>query len=410
MLSANCKRPSGIHLNEFSRLCGENRKALLVASESSIPSASSVPSYPLDFGSIKSMIEYRFNLLDAYVDAAGMPTFLVGREPVKEKFQELLRDLANHNLMARIQRVENKLAISIFPKPKLGQPRRVINLVLFLATLATVTLASYFLIFNVDPRLTVALYAGSNLSVQMFVLAASILGIVVIHEMGHVLAVRHHRMDATLPYFVPAPPPFPFGTFGAVISLRGPPGNRDQLFDLGFSGPIAGFLTTIAVALLAFLTAPIITEQQATELISQNLLAVQPWPHTPLLLELLGLLNLRLVPAGHVLVLTQVAFAAEVGALITFLNILPVWQLDGGHISRATFGIQGHRVTALVAFAILLAAGYWGFALLLVVFMFLSRRPFEGLEPLDDVSPLSNSRRALFALALVMLVLSFVIF
>jgi membrane-associated protease RseP (regulator of RpoE activity) len=381
-----------------------------VASESSEHSTSSLPSYPLDFGSIKSLIEYRFNLLDAYVDTAGMATFLVTREPVKEKFQELLRDLANHNLMARIRRVENKLAISIFPKPRLGQPRRLINLVLFLATAGTVALASYILIFDVDPRLTMALYGNSNLSLQVFALAASILGIVAIHEMGHVLAVRHHRMDATLPYFVPAPPPFPFGTFGAVISLRGPPGNRDQLFDLGFSGPIAGFLTTIAVALMAFLTAPIITEQEATQLISQNLLAEQPWPHTPLLLELLGQLNLRLVPPGHVLVLAQLAFAAEVGALITFLNILPIWQLDGGHISRAAFGNRGHMVTALVAFVILFAAGYWGFAILLVAFMFVSRRPFEGLEPLDDVSPLSNSRKALFALALVMLVLSFVIF
>jgi len=108
--------------------------------------------------------------------------------------------------------------------------------------------------------------------------------------------------------------------------------------------------------------------------------------------------------------LTQVAFAAEVGALITFLNILPVWQLDGGHIARATFGSQGHRFTALVGFGVLFLAGYWGFALLLLVFMFISRRPLEGVEPLDDVSPLSNTRKALFALALGMLVLSFVIF
>ena len=87
----------------------------------------------------------------------------------------------------------------------------------------------------------------------------------VLHEIGHVLAVRHHKMDATLPYFVPAPPPFPFGTFGAVISLRGPPANRDQLFDLGLSGPIAGFLVTIAVAVLAFLIAPLIPEQDAAQ-------------------------------------------------------------------------------------------------------------------------------------------------
>ena len=382
----------------------------MVRSESPNSPTLWAPALTLDFGSLRSLVENRFNLLDAYVDVSQMPTFLISQEPVKEKFQEFLHDLRPYNLTAKVRRVGDKLAISIFPKPKLGQPRRMINLLLFIATIGTVTLASYFLIFAIDPRLAAALYVNSNLAEQVFVVAISILGIVSIHEMGHVLAIRHHEMDATLPYFVPAPPPFPFGTFGAVISLRGPPANRDQLFDLGFSGPIAGFVTTIAVGLLALLTAPLISEQQAAQLIAQNLLTDQPWPHTPLFLELLGQLNLRLIPAGHVLVLTQLAFAAEVGALITILNILPVWQLDGGHIARAALGSQGHKIAALVAFAILVAAGYWGFALLLIVFMFLSRQPLKGLEPLDDVSPLSTFRKALFALALVILLLSFVIF
>lgn len=380
------------------------------SSQSSPIPTSPYPVYSLDFGSIRSLIEYRFRLLDAYVDVTGAATFKVENEPIKDKFLELLRDLANHGLIARIRRVSNDLIISVFPKPKLNQPRKLINLLLFIATVGTVGFASYLLIFNVDPQLTTALFQRSNLYQQAIVLATAILGIVGLHEMGHVLAVRHHKMDATLPYFVPAPPPFPFGTFGAVISLRGPPVNRDQLFDLGFSGPLAGFLATIGVAIFAILTAPLITQQEAARLISQNLLTSRGWPYTPLLVEMLGLLNLRTVPDGYVLVLTQVAFAAEVGALITFLNVLPVWQLDGGHISRATFGDQGHKVAAFVGFGILFLAGYYGFAIMLIIFMFASRRPFEGVEPLDDVSPLSKSRKGLFALTLVMLVLSFVIF
>jgi len=368
------------------------------------------PSFPVDFGSLRNMVEYRFTLKDAYVDVEGLPTFIVAQEPMKDKFRELLHDLANHNLMAKIRRVQDKLVISMFPKPSLGKPRKIINLVMFVATIFTVGIASSALIFDVDPRLTAALFAKSDLNIQVVILGASILGIVVLHELGHVVAVRHHGMDATLPYFVPAPPPFPFGTFGALISLRGPPANRDQLFDLGFSGPLAGFLATIGVGIFAFLTAPIIAEQEASSLIAANLLSSRPWPYTPLFLQLLGQLGLRTVPAGHVLVLTQIAFAAEVGALITFLNILPVWQLDGGHISRATFGNQGHKYAALVGFGVLFLAGYWGFALLLLLFMFISRRPLEGVEPLDDVSPLSTTRKLLFAVALGMLVLSFVIF
>jgi membrane-associated protease RseP (regulator of RpoE activity) len=113
-------------------------------------------------------------------------------------------------------------------------------------------------------------------------------------------------------------------------------------------------------------------------------------------------------------VMTQIAFAAEVGALITFLNILPVWQLDGGHIARAAFGDKGHKLIALLGFGVLFLAGYWGFALLLVFFMLISYRRgsvlLEGVAPLDDVSPLSNSRKALLALAVVMLVSCFFIF
>ena len=371
------------------------------------PASHTIPpqSYPLDFGSIRGLVEYRFTLLDAYIDVSGMPTFITAREPVRDKFQELLRDLSNHGLMAKIRRASDKLVISVFPKPRLGRPRKALNVALFLATIGTVAFASFMYVSAVDPRLIPILFSGTSLQAQATILALSILGIVGLHETGHLVAVRYHKMDATLPYFFPAPPPV--GTFGAVISLRGPPANRDQLFDLGFSGPLAGFLTTVTVAAFAVLTIPLITEQQTSALLSENLLSTVGWPHIPLLLNLL--LDVKTVPAGQVPVLTSIALAVQVGALITFLNLLPVWQLDGGHISRATFGEKGHKYSAVVAFAVLLLSQYWGFALLLLVFMLASRRPLLGVEPLDDVSPLSRSRKALFASTLVMLALSFVI-
>ena len=366
--------------------------------------------YPLDMGSIANLVEYRFTLLDKYVDVNGLATFVVAPEPVKEKFLELLRDLANHGLLAKIRNVSDKLVISVIPKPTLGRPRRLINLVLFMATLVTVSIASYLYTegFFADPRLAAALFSNSNFVVQVIVLALSIIGIVGVHETGHVIAARHHKMDATLPYFVPAPPPI--GTFGAVISLRSPPGNRDQLFDLGFSGPVAGFLALIVVTLFALVSAPAITLEQANALFAAKLLTTVNWPYEPLLLEAFGQVGVGNVPAGYVSVLTGVVFAVQIGALITFLNLLPVWQLDGGHIARATLGRHGHQIATVLAFAVLVLANYWGFAILLVIFMFLSRRPLEGLEPLDDISPLSNSRKVLFASSLVVLILTFVMF
>jgi len=357
------------------------------------------------------MLENRFTVLDWYVDVNGLPTFVIAKEQIKHKFQQLLGDLRNHNLAARIVEVSEKYVISVFPRRNSGKPRKLINLLMFLATVGAISLAGYTAIFYADPRVTAALFAGSNLTLQAVIYAASILSIIAIHETGHVIANRHHKMDATLPYFVPGPPPI--GTFGAVISLRAPPANRDQLFDLGFSGPIAGFMATICVAVFAYLTAPIITLHEADALLKANLLSVSPWPYTPLLLDFLDQLGLRTVPADHILVLTQLVLAIEVGALITFLNLLPVWQLDGGHIARAIFGEKGHKIAAFVGFIVLLVAGYWaenywGFAFLLIIFMVASRRPLEGVEPLDDISPLSTSRKLLFVVALVMLAFSFV--
>jgi membrane-associated protease RseP (regulator of RpoE activity) len=358
------------------------------------------------------MVEYRFSLLDAYVDVNGLPTFVVASEPVKSKFQELLRDLAHHELVAKIRRVSDKLVISVFPKPKLGQPRRKLNALLLLATTVAVAYASYeviftSIIFSSDSRLEALMYANMSATNQMIVLAAGILGIIGLHELGHVVAVRRHKMDATLPYFIPGFPPI--GTFGAVISLRGPPANRDQLFDLGFSGPVTGFVVMLIVAAIALFISPTITSQQASQLFAAKLLQNSSWPNDPYFLDLLLQTGLRYVPSNQLLVLSKVTWAVYIGSLVTFLNLLPVWQLDGGHIVRASLGGRWHRATAFVAFGILLLAGYWPFAVVLLLFMFASRRPFEGLEPLDDISPLSNSRKALFVLSLVILALTFVI-
>ena len=363
--------------------------------------------FPIDFGSLRNMVEYRFTLLDAYADVNGLPTFVVVNEPMKTKFQELLNDLANHKLMAKIRRVSNKLVISVFPKPELGRPRRKINLILFLATVVAVSIASYLSIFAINPQLASFMFQNLGATDQMIALAAGILSIIGLHELGHVAAVRRHRMDATLPYFVPGPPPF--GTFGAVISLRGPPANRDQLFDLGLSGPVTGFAVLVLVAVIAILISPTITSQRATQLVAQKLLYTSDWPNQPYIMDLLAQSGLRVIPPGQTLVWSQVMFAAEIGAFVTFLNLLPTWQLDGGHIVRATLGDKGHKATTPVAFVILIYAGYWVFALVLLAFMLLSRRPLQGLEPLDDISPLSNSRKLLFFSSLAMLALTFVI-
>jgi membrane-associated protease RseP (regulator of RpoE activity) len=103
----------------------------------------------------------------------------------------------------------------------------------------------------------------------------------------------------------------------------------------------------------------------------------------------------------------QLFFAAQIGALLTFLNLVPTWQLDGGHISRAVFGADGHRVASVIGLLLLFLSGYFTFAILILAFMFFSRRGLAGVEPLDDISPVSNSRKILYILGLGMLLLTF---
>jgi len=221
-------------------------------------------------------------------------------------------------------------------------------------------------------------------------------------------------MDASFPYFIPGPPPI--GTFGALISLKSPPANRDQLFDLGLSGPVVGFLVTILVAMVGMLFGPPITQAKLDQYAIWNATcsaqigasACSPsvsFPAFPLLLVILSNLATKLNP--NVFFNGQLLFAAQIGALLTFLNVIPAWQLDGGHISRAVFGPRVHRFATLIGLGILLWTRFFAFALLVLVMMSLSGRGLGGVEPLDDVSPISNSRKILYILGIAMLVLTF---
>jgi Zn-dependent protease len=353
---------------------------------------------------LRRIVQLRFNVTDAFIDQYGIPNFRVDREAVKERFKALIGDLRPLQLSASIRSDSDKLLIRIFQRI---QPRRsnpLVNVLLMFATIGTILFASYSLTYSMDPQVLTTVFGHLDLKVQVAMFAVSIFGIIALHESGHKVAASSHRMDSTFPYFIPGPPPF--GTFGAVISLKSPPANRDELFDLGFSGPVVGFLATIAVAVVSILTAPLVPQAQVETLVSQGLLSVQAWPRTPLLMIILSYLDIRTIAPGQTLVLTQVAFAAEIGALVTFLNIVPAWQLDGGHIMRAALGPQGHRIATYAGLTALALAGYWPFALLVLIMMF-TRGGLAGVEPLDDVSSLSASRKMLFILAIVILVLCF---
>jgi membrane-associated protease RseP (regulator of RpoE activity) len=178
--------------------------------------------------------------------------------------------------------------------------------------------------------------------------AATLLGILVTHEFGHYLLSRIHRVPASLPLFIPGPPHF-IGTFGAIIRMRGPILSRKALFDIGVAGPIAGFV--VAVIALVF------GLRWSTIVVDQGLYGLRLGE--PLLLQFFTWLVMGPIPAGYDVVLSPVAFAAWFGLFVTSLNLIPIGQLDGGHVAYALWGSR-QRSIALAILPVLLILGFIG--------------------------------------------------
>jgi Zn-dependent protease len=398
------------------------------------PQSAPQPSVPTYTGpsleSVRTTIASQFQVKDAFIDPNGIPTFLVSAEPTKEKFLRLIDQMQHQGLTAAIRGTGDVLTIKVFQKPETKPSRRTINLGLFIATLMTVTVAGFYLwtgglggpgFQTLQEQYNMIILPGASPYWEAATFSIGLLAIIGLHEFGHKASTVYHKLDATFPYFIPGPPPI--GTFGAVISLRAPPTNRDQLFDLGLSGPVVGFVVTIIVGTLSMLYGPALTAGKLSQLNVWNATCSAQlgvgscfsdvaWPAQPLILVLLSNLTGAINP--NIIYDQQLFFAARIGALLTFLNLIPAWQLDGGHISRAVFGPSGHRTATLIGLGFLLVSsfwtGFWAFALLILVMIAFSRRGLTGVEPLDDVSPVSNSRKILYLVGIAMLILTFAIF
>ncbi|GGL27894.1 site-2 protease family protein [Halarchaeum grantii] len=184
---------------------------------------------------------------------------------------------------------------------------------------------------------------------------AAVMGVLGVHEFGHYLMSRYHDVDASLPYFIPIPFT-PIGTLGAVIKMKGVMPDRKALFDIGVAGPVAGLVATIVVSAVGLLLPPISVPAAPAGTVSIA------FGNPPLLRGIAWLLGQPLA-YGDGLAVSPVVFGGWVGMFVTFLNLLPVGQLDGGHVMRAVFGPSYERVAPLVPGALFGLAGYVYFAL-----------------------------------------------
>ncbi len=224
----------------------------------------------------------------------------------------------------------------------------------------------------------------------------ALLAILLAHEMGHYLTCRYYRLEATYPYFIPAPTLI--GTMGAFIRIRSLIPTREALFDVGVAGPLAGFVLAIPTLVWGILDARVIGALPSTE--NSFMLG------SPLALTLFArLLRPEIAPAR--LLLGPVGCAACVGLLATALNLLPIGQLDGGHILYAVFG-KRHKLFSLMALLSLVPLGIFcwqGWLVWAGVLLLLGLRHPSLMDPYGQ---LGRGRKALAVTAIVMLVFSFV--
>ncbi|MCS7140138.1 MAG: site-2 protease family protein [Candidatus Nezhaarchaeota archaeon] len=339
---------------------------------------------------IDDLVRHHFTVIDWKIQY-GVLTYTVGDENTKHNYLNLYSKLAEKGYVPILRWEGDKRVLRVIVKPPQRKHKLLWNILLFLVTITTVTFAGYLFTSSglyevLDPSFP--LYR--NLHLLAYV--ASIFFVLGAHELGHKFACFYHKVKSTPPYFIPGPPEIG-GSLGAVMIQETPILNRDQLFDLGLFGPLLGFTASIIVTLLGLSLSYVVPHDVAATMLEQGQISVLPTE--PLLFTLIRdsvALYLK-VPADQGILLHPIAFAGWVGMLITFLNTLPVGQLDGGHVTRALFGSSKHAKISLVAVVIMLITGFIVMAMISLLIFF---RGHPG--PLDDVSPPSRSRRVTFFL------------
>ena len=325
----------------------------------------------------------------------------VDPKTLEQRFDELRRALWTQGYVPLLRRQSGEDFVEVIRRPAVGRSRIWINLLLLAGTVATTAFAGalIWLTYRGGLMLTPGDFAYGELY-----FGAPVMTILGLHELAHYLMARRRHLDASLPYFIPVPPPFILGTLGAFVSIREPFPDNKALFDVGAAGPLAGFAASIPIAvtgLFLSLHSPVLPATYCgVTVLGQsygNLLIGLPlfWTVFSLFLPA-TLVNLH-----------PLALAGWVGILVTAINLLPAGQLDGGHVFRALFGDRA-RFVSYAAVILLFGLGLfyvgWLFFAILILFLGMRHPP-----PLNDLTPIGAGRRMVGVLVMAILVTGFVI-
>ncbi len=312
--------------------------------------------------------------------------------------RRLRRRLAGSGYIPFLSRDREGTAIRCgMRRARKDSPRRRLPILLFLATVFS-TLVVGALMAGYPGGV---LIARPGLLLKGAPFAFTLLIILACHEFSHYFVSRRHGIRTSLPYFIPFPNIL--GTMGAVIISRSPFTDRKSLFDVGISGPLASFILSLGAIVLGFSGMSLIPVPSPGRFSGPGI-----YLGDSLITTALYYLRFGPRPEGYDYILGPVGFAGWVGLFVTALNLLPMGQLDGGHISYALFGRRHDLVSrgvmlALAVFGLLVSSPLWIFiAALVAVF-----GPRHG-PPLDDITPLNPARRWMAVLALLILAACFI--
>ncbi|MFX1351669.1 MAG: site-2 protease family protein [Promethearchaeota archaeon] len=372
----------------------------------------------LTFGNLQEIVEPLFKVSASYLDYKqyGVPTFILDQDQETEKpFEKLRAQLEEHNLMPTLrdeerttsaitsaissssENIQTVTVLRILPKMERPERDRRWNLALFAATIVTIAITGYLMAASEAFQYV---YGGVGPLEVIITFTLALIGVVGLHELGHLISLRRHKIKSSLPYFIPGLPFWSLPTFGAVIVQRSPPTNRKELYDMGISGPLLGFTVSLIVTIVGIMLSAVLTQDAYNTLIQNYELGSIPEPLIfTLLLALLypniGPHN----PSAFSIYLHPIGLAGWLGMLITALNLFPIGQLDGGHMMRSLFGSKS-RYISIGGAVVLSVLGYF-FMAILVLFM-------GGIDhpgPLDDVSKLSKGRKILAVLIIIIIIL-----
>lgn len=335
-------------------------------------------------------VHQRFQVATEYLreDSAIEFNLAPDQNDLKSKFLSLIGELRAFGDTAVLRHSDKGYLLIVVRKPRYSGKGSNTPLILMIATLGAI-LADGFIRAYTYPTSLAHLTTLEEITAAG-IYTVSLFGIIAIHEMGHKVASWYHKMDSSWPYFIPGIPGI-WPTMGAVISARDPPANRDSLFDLGISGPVAGLAVTVIVSVVAIYSAQLVPigSIPSSQLTSTDY-------YTTFLIGLF-----RTNSSSDAIVgarFSLLYFAYSFGFLLTFINLLPAWQLDGGHISNAATSPKVHKWLTYISVLIMILIQFYLMAFLILLLS--GRSP--ALEPLDSVSSLSSKRKIFFILTWVL--------